>query len=95
MKKPAAKPLVQSQNHVGADPKIASALDPLMDTRQAARLLRLAPSTLAKARLSGTGPCFVKLGASVRYRRSDVERYIAEHTRSSTSQAMQDLGEPT
>jgi hypothetical protein len=40
---------------------------------EAAKVLGLAPSTLAKLRLSGNGPVYCKLGRRVGYRREDLE----------------------
>jgi len=59
---------------------------PLLTTIQAAKIIGWAPSTLAKSRLSGEGPSFVKLGASVRYRLGDLEDWVEERVRQSTSQ---------
>ncbi|WP_417455909.1 helix-turn-helix transcriptional regulator [Kordiimonas sp.] len=56
----------------------------MLTTHEAARLLGLAPSTLNKWRLYGLGPRFVKLGRAVRYRRPDVDAYLASHTHTST-----------
>jgi predicted DNA-binding transcriptional regulator AlpA len=51
---------------------------------EAAKLLGLAPSTLAKLRLTGDGPVYCKLGRRVLYRRQDLEAWletrIARHT---------------
>lgn len=58
----------------------------LLNTLQAARLLGLSSSTLSKSRLTGEGPRFVKLGASVRYRRSDLEAFVNANMRLSTSE---------
>jgi predicted DNA-binding transcriptional regulator AlpA len=41
------------------------------------RLTKRARSTWQKARLTGTGPRFVRLGRLVRYRASDVEAWLA------------------
>jgi excisionase family DNA binding protein len=57
----------------------------LLCVEQAARQLNLSASTLAKMRLRGDGPAFVKLRHLVRYRRSDLEAYIAAGVRRSTS----------
>lgn len=43
--------------------------------------------TLAKWRLSGFGPSYLKLGSRVAYRRSDVEAWLESRRRNSTSQA--------
>jgi hypothetical protein len=40
-----------------------------------ATVLGLTPSTLAKARLSGNGPAYCKLGPQVVYRREDLDAY--------------------
>ena len=59
--------------------------DPItMIAGEAAKLLGLATSTLAKLRLSGNGPVYCKLGRRVVYRREDLETWletrIARHT---------------
>ncbi len=51
---------------------------PFMDTREAAALLGLSPSTLARYRITGEGPWYCKLGGCVRYRGNDVEAWAAE-----------------
>ena len=48
-----------------------------MDTREAAALLGLSPSTLARYRITGEGPWYCKLGGCVRYRGDDVETWAA------------------
>lgn len=58
----------------------------LIDTNKAADWLDQAPNTLAKMRVTGGGPRFVKLGRSVRYRVSDLEAYIADRVVTSTSE---------
>jgi predicted DNA-binding transcriptional regulator AlpA len=40
----------------------------------------------AKARVRGDGPKFVKLGRAIRYRKPDVEAWLAEHVKNSTSE---------
>jgi predicted DNA-binding transcriptional regulator AlpA len=57
----------------------------LLDTPAAARRLGLQPSTLHSWRWSGRGPRFVKLGGRVRYSAADLDQFIDEHTRTSTS----------
>lgn len=44
--------------------------------REAAAYLRTSPSTLAKRRLQGNGPCFVRLGRAVRYRQADLDDWM-------------------
>ena len=52
----------------------------LMDTREAAAKLRIHPSTLARWRLEGTGPKYVRLGGRLMYRESAIEQWITAHT---------------
>jgi hypothetical protein len=58
----------------------------LWDDKDAARFLKSSPSTLRKARMTGSGPPWVKLGASVRYVPSLVQEYVAAQARRSTSE---------
>jgi predicted DNA-binding transcriptional regulator AlpA len=46
-------------------------------------------STFAKLRLFGGGPVFVKLGRRVVYDPADLDRWLTEHRRSSTSECAQ------
>ena len=68
-------------------PTKAAALDPLLRPADVAKLLRVSDSWLAKSRLSGTGPRFVKVGRAVRYAESAVREFIKARGRSSTSEA--------
>jgi excisionase family DNA binding protein len=43
---------------------------------EAAELLRSSKSTLAKLRLSGAGPNFVRIRRAIRYRQSDLDRWM-------------------
>lgn len=54
---------------------------------EAAKMLGLATSTLAKLRLNGNGPTYCKLGRRVVYRRADLERWLDSHTARDTSDA--------
>jgi excisionase family DNA binding protein len=49
--------------------------DDLLKPEEAAAYLRLSKSTLAKMRLSGTGPRYQKFGRAVRYRRRDLDAW--------------------
>ena len=56
-------------------------------TDDAAKFLNLAKSTMAKMRLRGDGPVFVKAGPRiVLYRRADLEDWLVSCRRSSTSE---------
>lgn len=54
--------------------------------REFARLIGISESSLAKARMRGDGPAFVKIGRSVRYSREAGLAWMATHTRHSTSE---------
>ena len=56
-----------------------------LDSGAAARRMGLATSTLAKMRLSGTGPQYYKLGRRVVYRCADIDAYMESRRRRSTS----------
>jgi len=58
-----------------------------MDAVQVAKLLGVSLSWLAKSRLNGTGPCFIKLGRAVRYARSAVREFVVSRQRMSTSES--------
>jgi predicted DNA-binding transcriptional regulator AlpA len=45
--------------------------------KDAAAYLRTSPSTLAKRRLYGTGPRFCRIGRAIRYRKSDLDEFMA------------------
>lgn len=61
----------------------------LLTTKEAARVLKIGPGTLANYRVSGGGPPFYKLGhgrrAPVRYRRRDLHQWLDDHQRISTT----------
>lgn len=50
----------------------------------------LSPRTMQRWRLEGIGPNYVKLGRLIRYRKSDLDRFIDERTHSSTSTYLAD-----
>ena len=60
--------------------------DRLLTTAELAERLRVSTSFLAKARVTGLGPRFIKIGRSCRYRLSDLESYERSHARTSTSE---------
>lgn len=71
---------------MNAPAKPATSIDPLLYPHDAASFLGVSLSWLAKSRLRGDGPRFVKIGRSVRYPRSSVLEYIKSRTRASTSE---------
>jgi excisionase family DNA binding protein len=52
----------------------------------AAVYLACSKSFLAKLRVYGRGPLFLKIGKAVRYRRSDLDEWVAASCRRSTSE---------
>lgn len=61
-------------------------MQPLIDERGAAKHLGLSTRTLQRLRVTGDGPAFAKLGASVRYRVADLETWVASRVVGSTSE---------
>lgn len=57
----------------------------LLSPSQAAVRLCVAPSTLAKWRVTGAGPTFTKVGARVFYDQADLFEWLEKNKRSSTS----------
>ena len=64
--------------HTTAARPSAPTLTPLMPEREAAALLGMSIYFLRTARRLGRGPAFARFGTSVRYRLSDLERWIAD-----------------
>jgi predicted DNA-binding transcriptional regulator AlpA len=61
-------------------------IERLLTPRDAATLLRLSQSWLAKARMRGDGPPYIKLGRSIRYSEPALLQWMRAHQRLSTSQ---------
>ena len=57
-----------------------------LKVREAAIRLGLSASTLNKWRTQGRGPRFVKLGRSVCYRMADLDAWMSDRVRGSTSE---------
>lgn len=67
-------------------PMIAD-IDPGMSTPEAARYLGVAPNTLEIWRSTGRYSLpFEKIGSKVRYRKSALDRWLAERTTTSTGE---------
>lgn len=64
-------------NNLGDDPKL--------DTAEAATYIGCSPRTLEKRRQTGGGPVYLKLGRSVVYLRSDLDKWLRACRRVSTS----------
>jgi excisionase family DNA binding protein len=54
--------------------------------REAAAYLNSSTSTLAKRRLYGNGPRYHRIGTAIRYRKSDLDQFMALSAVTSTSE---------
>ena len=63
-----------------------SPADDVLKDREAAEYTGCSVSTLAKRRMTGDGPRFIKIGRSIRYRRGDLDAWLASHMRNSTTE---------
>ena len=68
-------------------PEISDYPSGIMTPAEAARYLRLAVTTLAKARCWGGGPVFLRLGRRIGYNRSDLDAWLSVRRAKSTSDA--------
>jgi predicted DNA-binding transcriptional regulator AlpA len=58
----------------------------LLTSRRLAELLDCSERTLERRREEGDGPPYVKIGGVIRYPLSELERWLADNTRRSTSE---------
>ena len=68
-------------------------IEELLDTNKASQVLGMKSKSLANSRHTGTGlqiP-FIKLGNLVRYRLSDLQRYIEKNTFNHTGESKEGL----
>jgi hypothetical protein len=65
-------PSNQRENESPADKRFES----LLDEHAVADWYGISVATLRRWRWLGSGPVFLKIGASVRYRRADLEAYL-------------------
>lgn len=65
---------------------MAQQIEILLTPVQAAAILQVKPNTLAKWRVTGEGPAFIRVGRSVRYSSREIARFIEHRTRRSTSE---------
>lgn len=54
-----------------------STMDRLIDTEELAKALGVSPRTVDAWRTAGEGPDYIKIGAQVRYRETDVEQWLS------------------
>jgi len=58
----------------------------LLKPIKAARFINMSESFLAKARMKGDGPTYLKLGRAVRYRKSDLVAWLKRRGKTSTAE---------
>jgi predicted DNA-binding transcriptional regulator AlpA len=58
----------------------------LLTSKEAAQFWRVSTSFLAKARMTGNGPPFIKIGRSVRYSEATLLQWMKSQQRLSTSE---------
>jgi predicted DNA-binding transcriptional regulator AlpA len=66
-------------------PDRAASAPILLTPKQAARRLNLSVSWLAKRRLAGDGPPYIKLGGVIRYAEASLQQWMKGQQRTSTS----------
>ena len=64
--------------------EMASVPERLLKPKEAAAVLRLSVSWLAKARMHGNGPDYIKPGRAVRYQESALLHWVKSRARRST-----------
>ena len=86
---PSPSPIRPDDGHTDCDP--TAERDALMRPAEAASFLGLTARTVDKMRQQGRGPSFVLISSRcIRYRRSDLDTWIAERVRSNTAQPAPD-----
>jgi hypothetical protein len=80
---------IMSRRKLGMRTRLAtfsqSLKEVILDTRGAAEYLHLGVTTLEKRRIAGVQPRFVRVGRAIRYRLSDLNAFLEDNIRNSTS----------
>jgi predicted DNA-binding transcriptional regulator AlpA len=66
--------------------KTGTGFEQLLTPKEATQFLRVSSSWLAKARMRGDGPPYVKLGRSIRYTETGILQWMRSRQRLSTSE---------
>ena len=66
--------------------KLSTAIPVLITPKEAATLLKLSSSWLAKARMRGDGPPYIRIGRSIRYAEAALLLWMKSRQRLSTSE---------
>jgi predicted DNA-binding transcriptional regulator AlpA len=79
-----------SQLSVGTESKPQKSVPPaaikLLTPKETAELLKVSVSWLAKARMRGDGPAFIRIGRSIRYSELALQQWMKSHQHLSTSE---------
>jgi len=73
-------------DHLGKGVKAASLIPNMLTPKEAASRMKVSVSFLAKHRMAGTGPRFVRVGRAIRYLEPGILEYMKSRQRSSTSE---------
>lgn len=84
---PKLKPATSRKAEPSTASKPVLALPLLLTPQEAAERLKLSVSWLAKARMRGDGPPYIKVGRSVRYPEPALLQWMKGRMRTSTSEA--------
>ena len=78
---------VQATSAVRKSGPLSAPTNPVLLTpKETARRLQVSLSWLAKRRMSGDGPLFIKVGRAVRYSDLAIQEWIKEREKRSTSE---------
>jgi excisionase family DNA binding protein len=66
--------------------KTSIGIERLLTPKEAADLLRVSMSWLAKARMRGDGPPYIRIGRSIRYGEAALHQWMKSRQRLSTSE---------
>lgn len=70
-----------SQSGAAIAQNLSAPIDGLLTAKEAAKLLKLSLSWLAKARKRGDGPPYIKLGRPIRYSKAALLAWLGSHQR--------------
>jgi hypothetical protein len=70
----------------GSQQKSAPLVLTVLTAREAARVLKVSVSWLAKARMRGDGPAYIKVGRAIRYTELALQQWLKGNQRLSTSE---------
>ena len=73
-------------NEINARPHSDGPAIVLLTPKEAARILKVSLSWLAKARMRGDGPAYMRIGRSIRYTEASLLQWMKSRQRLSTSE---------